>query len=52
MNQDSWVGGLEVCTLHLSWAVSPTWNWLLSTEITGPSAGKSDKRRVRLRIIR
>ena len=42
MNHDREVGGLDVWTLQVRWAVSPTWNCRLSTAITGPSGGKSE----------
>ena len=42
MNQESWLGGLELWTLQVRWAVSPTWNCFLSTFMMGPSGGKSE----------
>ena len=42
MYQDSLEGGLDLCTEHDRWAVSPTWNCFLSTLMTGPSDGKSE----------
>ena len=46
MYQDSSVGGLDFCALHIKWAVSPTLYSFLPRGmvlIFGPSFGKSAK---------
>ncbi len=43
MYHDKFVGGFEVCAIHIRSAVSPTWYCFRGVSMLGPSCGKSEK---------